>query len=28
MGLPSYVVNFDELSDLIKDYLQNGVKLT
>jgi len=27
MGLPSYVVNFDELSDLIKDYLQNGVNL-
>ena len=25
MGLPSYVVNFDELSDLIKDYLQNGI---
>jgi hypothetical protein len=25
MGLPSYVVNFDELSDLIKEYLQNGV---
>lgn len=25
MGLPSYVVNFDELSDLIKDYLENGV---
>lgn len=27
MGLPSYVVNFDELSNLIKDYLQNGVKV-
>ena len=25
MGLPSYVVNFDELSDLIKGYLQNGI---
>ncbi len=25
MGLPSYVVNFDELSNLIKDYLQNGI---
>jgi len=25
MGLPSYVVNFDELSDLIKEYLQNGI---
>ncbi|PRR77700.1 hypothetical protein CLLI_22640 [Clostridium liquoris] len=27
MGLPSYVVNFDELSDLIKDYLQNGINV-
>ena len=27
MGLPSYVVNFDELSDLIKDYLENGVNI-
>lgn len=27
MSLPSYVVNFDELSDLIKDYLQNGIKV-
>ncbi|WP_315114566.1 hypothetical protein [uncultured Clostridium sp.] len=27
MGLPSYVVNFDELSDLIKDYLQNGISV-
>ncbi|MBM7869293.1 hypothetical protein JOC70_000762 [Clostridium pascui] len=25
MGLPSYIINFDELSDLIKDYLQNGI---
>lgn len=25
MGLPSYVVNFDELSDAIKEYLQNGI---
>jgi hypothetical protein len=25
MGLPSYVVNFDELADLLKDYLQNGI---
>lgn len=27
MGLPSYVVNFDELSDLLKDYLQNGINV-
>ncbi|MBD5640313.1 hypothetical protein HYI18_17270 [Clostridium botulinum] len=27
MGVSSYVVNFDELSDLIKDYLENGVKV-
>ncbi|MBU3205121.1 hypothetical protein KPL30_13280 [Clostridium algidicarnis] len=27
MGLPSYVVNFDELSDLIKDYLENGIQV-
>lgn len=27
MGLPSYVVNFDELSDLIRDYLQNGINV-
>lgn len=25
MPLPSYVINFDELSDLLKDYLQNGI---
>jgi len=25
MGLPSYVVNFDELSSLLKDYLENGI---
>lgn len=25
MGVPSYVLNFDELADLIKDYLQNGI---
>ena len=25
MGVPSYVINFDELSDLLKDYLQNGI---
>lgn len=25
MGLPSYVINWDELSDLIADYLKNGV---
>lgn len=27
MGLPSYVVNFDELSELIKGYLENGVNV-
>lgn len=27
MGLPSYVINFDELSDLIKDYLNNKVNV-
>lgn len=27
MGLPSYVVNFDELSDLIKGYLENGIDI-
>lgn len=27
MGLPAYVVNWEELSNLIKDYLQNGVKV-
>lgn len=27
MGLPSYIVNFDELSELIKDYLENGVNV-
>ncbi|WP_123053156.1 hypothetical protein [Clostridium sp. JN-1] len=27
MSLPSYVINFDELADAIKDYLQNGVKV-
>ncbi|PJI07036.1 MULTISPECIES: hypothetical protein [Clostridium] len=27
MGLPSYVINFDELADAIKDYLQNGIKV-
>lgn len=27
MGLPSYVVNFDELSDLIKDYLSGGINV-
>lgn len=27
MGLPSYVVNFDELSDLIKGYLETGIKV-
>ena len=27
MPLPSYVINFDELSDLIKDYLQNGINV-
>lgn len=27
MGLPSYVVNFDELSDLIKDYLEKGINV-
>lgn len=27
MGLPSYVINFDELSDLIKDYLENGIQV-
>lgn len=25
MGLPSYIVNFDELAEKIKDYLQNGI---
>ncbi|MCB2300402.1 hypothetical protein [Clostridium tagluense] len=27
MGLPSYVINFDELVDALKDYLQNGIKV-
>ncbi|MEY7998599.1 hypothetical protein AB8U03_00035 [Clostridium sp. Mt-5] len=27
MSLPSYVINFDELADAIKDYLQNGVNV-
>lgn len=27
MGLPSLIVNFDELADLIKDYLQNGINV-
>lgn len=27
MGLPSYVINFDELSDLIKGYLENGIQV-
>ncbi|ARC85636.1 hypothetical protein U732_1130 [Clostridium argentinense CDC 2741] len=27
MSLPSYVINFDELSNLIKDYLQNGINV-
>ncbi|APC41051.1 hypothetical protein [Clostridium estertheticum] len=27
MGLPSYVVNFDELVDAIKGYLENGIKV-
>ena len=27
MSLPSYVINFDELVDAIKDYLQNGVNV-
>jgi len=25
MSVPSYVLNFDELSELLKDYLQNGI---
>jgi hypothetical protein len=25
MGLPSYIINFDELSDLLRDYLSSGV---
>jgi hypothetical protein len=25
MALPSYVINFDELSDLLKNYLSNGI---
>ena len=25
MGLPSYVVNFDELAELLKDYLEKGI---
>lgn len=27
MGLPSYVVNFDELADLLKGYLENGIDI-
>lgn len=27
MSLPSYVINFDELVDLIKDYLKNGINV-
>lgn len=27
LSLPSYVINFDELANAIKDYLQNGVKV-
>jgi hypothetical protein len=27
MGLPSYVINFDELSELLRDYLQNGINV-
>lgn len=27
MGVPAYVINFDELADAIKDYLQNGLNV-
>ncbi|EKQ52747.1 MULTISPECIES: hypothetical protein [unclassified Clostridium] len=27
MSVPSYVLNFDELSELLKDYLQNGINV-
>ncbi len=27
MGLPSYVINFDELVNALKDYLTNGIKV-
>ncbi|MBU3185666.1 hypothetical protein [Clostridium estertheticum] len=27
MSLPNYVVNFDELADAIKSYLENGIKV-
>jgi hypothetical protein len=27
MGVPSYVLNFDELAELLKDYLQNGINV-
>lgn len=27
MSLPSYIINFDELVDLIKDYLKNGINV-
>jgi hypothetical protein len=27
MGLPAYVVNWEELSNLIKDYLENGINV-
>lgn len=27
MSIPSYVINFDELSALLKDYLQNGINV-
>lgn len=27
MSLPSYIINFDELVDLVKDYLQNGINV-
>lgn len=27
MSVPSYIINFDELSELIKDYLQNGINV-
>lgn len=27
MSLPNYIINFDELGDLIKDYLQNGINV-